>query len=199
MKTASFLNTVKVIFPFLIAILLIALPTYIVAKQPQSYNPLTQVLFDLLLLAASVWFGITFSSKEARKNATDRWLPAAETACNELLTMSATADRMYLKQAKVCKSIEPLFSDIPLDNLAPVIKHVVKMHCEDCADNLENLKNHIENSFRNWEVFINNNCDVGECEYIHERLNERKETLTTSLYKDFSEVASQCTTYRDSA
>jgi len=49
MKTIFSLSTMKVVFSFLVVILLIALPTYLVAVQPQSYHPLTQVLFDLLL------------------------------------------------------------------------------------------------------------------------------------------------------
>ena len=179
-------NTVKTFFSFAIIIALITLPTFILSERPQFYNPLTQVLFDLLLFAASLWFAFTISNKEAKKNATDKWLPAAETACNELLTMSTTTERMRLSQAKSCESLQLVFPDIPAEKLAPV-KQFFESHCGQCRGNLTDLKNHVENSFRNWEVFITKNCEQAECQTIRSRLRERRNELDAAIQKEFLE------------
>ena len=139
---------------------------------------------------ASLWFAVTISGKEARKAVTDKWLPAAETACNELLTIGATIERMRHRQIKTCEAIELVFPGVPPKELAP-IRQIIRVRCDDCAGILGSLKDHVENSFRNWEVFINNNCEQDECEYIHSRLAERRYMLEVAIQGISSEAILQ--------
>jgi hypothetical protein len=173
---------------FTIAFLLIALPTIIVAAAPQSYTPLTQVLFDILLLGVSIWIGKLLSDEEVARAATAKWLPAAEMVCNELLTMSATTERLCRKQSSLRESIHEVFPSMPKDTLSP-IERFVHVRCGHCSEGLENLKNHIENSFNNWALFININCDEQECQKIFERLKKRREELFTAVERDFPNSA----------
>jgi len=180
-KVRIFSSTAKVISVF---VLLIALSVYLVTRHPQYYNQLAQVLFDMLLLGVSLWAGITFSREEAEKNATDRWLPAAEGACYELLTMSATVERMRLRQEKVCQSMKQFFpSDSSTDGAVP-IQHVAKMRCEECAENLRTLQNHVENSIKSWHLFIEYNC-AEWCQPIKERLGDRRKELAQNNQAGF--------------
>ena len=166
----------KMSFSFLVVLALIAIPTYILATYPQYYNQLTQVLFDILLFGASIWFASTIDTKKAEKIATSKWLPRAEGSCNELLAMSANIESMRAKQVNTCESIEKIFPGISEKQVAPVI-HFMKTRCEECAVNFKNLRNHLDNSVKGWEAFIEENCEEGECQRITMRLGKTRQTF----------------------
>lgn len=182
----------RTFFSFLIVLVLLVVPTYIVLYHPQYHNALAQVLFDLLLFAASLWFAVNISTREAEKEATSRWLPAAETACNELLTMIATIATMRSKHVNACESVGKIFPNVPAEQLEPVV-YFMKTRCGECAANLGSIRNHVENSFRNWEVFIVNNCEESQCEHIHSRLEKTKSELGLSTQGNSVEATSQDT------
>lgn len=169
---------------FVVAFLLIVLPTIIVAARPQSYTALTQVLFDVLLMLVSIWIGKLLSDEDVAKAATEKWLPAAEMVCNELLTMSATTERLCRKQSSLRETLQDVFPSMPRDTLNP-IERFVHVRCGHCSEGLENLKNHIENSYNNWALFINVNCEEEECQKIHERLRKRRDELFLAVERDF--------------
>jgi hypothetical protein len=174
--------SMRVIISALLIAICIGVPTYLVAKTPDAFNPLAQVLFSILLTGASIWFGISLNDRQARKEAARQWLPAAETACKQLLTISNTAERMRLTQATACNSIEPLLPK--LDASLP-IKQMVEVQCRETAEKLATLRDHVDNAVSHWEVFIANNCEKGECDAISFRIGQVRTALETKLKQDF--------------
>jgi len=174
--------SMRVIISALLIAVCILVPVYLVANNPQAFNPLAQVLFSILLTGASVWFGISLNEKQARKEAAGRWLPAAETACKQLLTISNTAERMRLTQATACNSIEPL---LPKLEASLSIKQMVDVQCRETAEKLATLRDHVDSAVSHWEVFIANNCEKGECDAISFRIGQVRTTLDAKLKQDF--------------
>jgi len=172
----------RVILSALLIIVCILVPTYLAANTPQAFNPLAQVLFSIVLTGASVWFGISLNDKNARKEAARQWLPAAETACKQLLTISNTAERMRLTQETACNSIEPLLPK--LETSLPV-KQMVDVQCRETAEKLATLRDHIDSAVSHWEVFIASNCEKGECDAISVRIGQVRTTLEAKLKQDF--------------
>jgi len=174
--------SMRVIISALLIIVCIAVPSYLVVQTPQAFNPLAQVLFSILLTGASIWFGISLNDRQARKEAARQWLPAAETACKQLLTISNTAERMRLTQATACNSIEPLLPK--LETSLPV-KQMVDVQCRETAEKLATLRDHVDSAVSHWEVFIANNCEKGECDAISFRIGQVRTTLEAKLKQDF--------------
>jgi len=181
---AFFFSNKKLTILIILVVVSIAFPTAIVWIAPDSYDARAEVLFDIILAAASIWIGDIMRKEQAEKHATDKWIPAAESACKALLAMSATIERMRLKQAKACESLEPILSNIPAEKLTPV-KTVIKLRCDACSENLSNLRFHIDNSFSDWDAFIETNCDDEVCEGVHRRLDEKRQELAAIMKKDF--------------
>jgi hypothetical protein len=159
---------------------LIAIPSYLMSKSPALYNVPTQIMFSIFLTVASTWFGISVNNKRARHEATAKWLPAAETACKQLLTLSATAERMRRTQARACDTIDPIIADGDSKAMNPV-KALIRLQCQETSEKLANLRDHIENAFSLWQVFIGTNCEGDECALIDARLQERRQQLFSQI------------------
>jgi hypothetical protein len=128
--------------------------------------------------------GLARNTKEIERRVTGKWIPAAEMVSNELLTMTATIERMCRKQSNVSQSLKKRFPNTPDDTMAP-IEDFIGSRCGYCSEKLEDLKNHIENSCLNWDVFIGANGEQSEVDSIRERLKERKTTLFAAIERDF--------------
>ncbi len=70
----------------LVAAALIAPPIYL-AKNPQDYTPLVQVLISIFLFLLAYWVGYTREVEKAAQRANDRWLPQAESVTFRLMTL----------------------------------------------------------------------------------------------------------------
>lgn len=160
----------------LLVLVSIAVPSYLMSQTPASYNVPTQIMFSVFLTAASTWFGISVNNKRARHDATAKWLPAAETACKQLLTLSATAERMKRTQTQACDTIDPVISDGDPKTMKP-LKALIGLQCRETSEKLATLRDHIENSISHWQVFIGTNCEGSECALIDARLQECRHQL----------------------
>jgi len=176
-------NKMKSFVSLIVIAACLGIPIYILLERPQDFNPLVQFLVSLLLTAASIWFGVSVNNRAARKEAAKAWLPAAETACKQLLTISATAARMRATEAQSCKSLEPLLPTGGTD--CKPIKQLLEIQCRETSEKLAMLKDHIDNAVSHWEVFIGNNCDRGECEDIFTRIDTERQKLSNELATDF--------------
>lgn len=164
----------------LIALALIAVPSYLLSKNPASYNAPTQIMFSLFLAATSTWLGISVNNKRARRDATAKWLPAAETACKQLLTLSSTAERMKRTQAQTCNAIDPILSGVD-ENTSKPLKAFMGLQCRETSEKLATLRDHIENSISHWQVFIGSNCEGDECRLIDARLQDCRQHLFSQI------------------
>ena len=157
MKTFDFLTGKYGKYSWILALAFIFVPVLLVAFVPSVYNPLAQVLFSFMLFAASLWLGVSISTKEAEQRATSIWLASAESACRELLTMSETAKRLRRRQGAVCQFIDKIVpSNAPQQQES--VKNLLSMRCGECAFDIATLQNHMDNIYANWSVFINSNC-----------------------------------------
>jgi hypothetical protein len=184
LRRILFAGWFKLVVGAILIAILIGFPTAIVWGNSSFYNPLTQVLFDFLLLGVSVWFGAVMSNEQAKKQATEKWIPAAESACKALLTMEALIERRRRKRAKVHQELEPFIREIPTES---PVESVLKMRCSECSESLSSLKLQIKNSLSTWDVFIETNCEDQVCEAIQKRLDETKKWLSAALEEDFGE------------
>jgi hypothetical protein len=164
----------------ILVLALIGIPSYLMSKNPALYNVPTEIMFSVFLTAASTWLGISVNNKHARHDATAKWLPAAETACKQLLTLSATAERMKRTQAQVCDTIDPIISDGDQQAMKP-LKALIQLQCRETSEKLATLRDHIENSFSLWQVFIGTNCEGNECALIDERLQACRQQLFSQI------------------
>lgn len=164
------------VLSILIVLMLIVIPCYLIVKRPGEYNVVSQVLFSVLLCGASAWFGISVNSERARKEATAKWVPAAETACKQLLTMSAGVERMKQTLEESCKRMEPVLPALDEKELSG-LKCLVEMQCKETCEKLATLRDHVESAVSHWEVFIGANCEGAECERIEERIRKYREQL----------------------
>ncbi len=133
------------IYAWIPCMIFVLLPVFLVAFVPNSYNSLVQVIFDIMIFGASLWFGISVSTKEAEKRATDKWLVAAANACMELAAMRESVKRKGVEQDALCNSIDEIVPGIPQTKLISM-KRLVGRNCRhNCAVQRADLQNHIEN------------------------------------------------------
>jgi len=168
-----FLFSMKTLIAFVGIVVSLALPVWLVINRPADYNPLAQVLFSIMLAGFSVWLGVAFASKDASKDAAGRWLPAAEAAVKQLITISATVDRMRYVQRLACDSQE-----------AAPSRRVFETQCRENSEKLATIRDMIDNATATWEIFIANNCEKTQCDDIGRRIEITKKRLSADLARD---------------
>ena len=188
MMKRIFSKNVQLIVASICIITIFAISLGLVILYPDSYNPLTQIMLDFMLLIMAAWLGNTWSTEEAKKNALEKWVPMAETASKDLLVMNMTVKRLQHKQGNVCQAMKPIFDKIPEERIS-LVTTVLEMRCNECTDDLETLRLLINNSFSNWDAFIETNCEENVCEQIHKRLDEKRKELEESPLIASSRVA----------
>jgi hypothetical protein len=173
-------ENMNTLFSAIVVLVLVLVPTYLMSQRPESYSAPVQLMFSVFLTAASTWFGVSINNKRARREATGKWLPAAETACKTLLTLSVTAERMKRTQAQACSAIEPVVADSDQNVVKPV-KALIDLQCRETAEKLATLRDHIENAISTWQLFIGTNCEGEECALIDERLQVCRQQLFSQI------------------
>jgi len=144
---------------------------YIINEKPNYYNPLVDMLFKVFIAAFSISTGLAINEKRIRRNETNRWMPAAESACKELITISKTANRLKNYQGTLCNQMEMLLGSNISFEATNALKALLRNRCDSCSNGLANIKNHLDKAAEDWRLFLTANCDKGECEKIEERLN----------------------------
>lgn len=170
----------KTIILALAVIALVAFPYFILYHNQALFNPLVGALLDVLLALTSVALGVCYSIKKARREGTSKWLPAAEAACNNLLTISYDAERMRRKQNRWCSKASPILGSLSGEDKIK-IEFCFSTQCEEIAEDLASIRAYIDNAYEQWKSFIRENCDDGECEIINANLEFRTVTLKASL------------------
>jgi hypothetical protein len=144
----------------------------ILSQQQGYYNESTQVLLNIILTATSIWAGIFWNTKQAEKHATDKWMPAAESALKSLHVMKAIIERRQKKRGQEVeggKVFEPFLKnggDVTSANA------FLNFRCGECNESLIALKLQIMNSLKSWSVFLDTNCDKQDCNDVNCRVTE---------------------------
>lgn len=155
----------------LAVVLLVILPTVVYQFTSVKYNDLTNILFNVLLCVVSVWLSMLLQKPAAQREARKYWLPFAESACNDLVTIGAAAERMRRHQRIYCGKIKSLIAPAEQKRLEPVLA-LVDAQCSGAAEKLSALRDQIRGARRDWEGFIRNHCEGTECALIQQRLDE---------------------------
>ncbi len=180
-------NQMKTIIFGILSIAIIGISCYVVAQKPGWNNPLTNMLFSVLLAFTSIIVGSSINENKIRREGTNRWMPAAESACKELITISYTISKLQNIQSNLCKQLEG-FLPSKDDGGSTPLKTILENKCQNCCSELTTIKNHVDKSIEDWEVFLSNNCEEGECEQIFSRLNITKDRLKINFERCVPEV-----------
>ena len=139
---------------FGVAIILIVVVNLILSMQKGFYNESTQVLFNIFLTAVSVCAGIFYSNKKAEKDATEKWMPAAEAALKSLYVLKTIIERRQEKRGQEVeggKVFEPFLKnsgDVTAANA------FLNYRCGECNETLLSLKLQIMSGIKSWGVFF---------------------------------------------
>lgn len=130
---------------------------------------LASVLYNAFLTAWSVMASYIFARPIAARDAKRQWLPFAETACNSLITIGYSAERMRKQQARRCDKFKCALPAEQAESMKPLLA-IVSAQCEDAAERLASVRDQVGDARKAWEAFIRQHCENPECEAIAERL-----------------------------
>jgi hypothetical protein len=163
----------------LVATALIAPPIYL-AKNPQDYTPLVQVLISIFLFLLAYWVGFTREVEKAAQRANDRWLPQAESVTFRLMTLRTNVCGFSRSTKSSCSNAACDLPELKKDEMRAV-KIKMKADCEASSQRLDDIAHQLEDAIEDWRRFIIANCAGDECQRIWEALLRREERLERQL------------------
>ena len=171
-----------VVFVILVGVV-VAIPVVIYELTDTDRSVAIDVLFNVLLTFAGAVVAFTLQQPAAERRARKQWLPFAESACVDLVTIGAEAERMRRVQRSYCGSIRSLLPEEQVEQLAPIVA-LVDQHCQGAAEKLVSVRDRLGKARRDWEGFIRNHCDGPECEVIDSRIAEVELELYETMNKE---------------
>jgi hypothetical protein len=166
----------------LVLLLLVGLvmPTATMAWFPEQYNALTAFLLSVGLSAISIWTSYDIASWSGQMTADKKWLPAAEGACNRLLTLRCHVKKFERRLLDTCcQSTTQLPELNQPENRATKI--FVDQQCNNGATQLADIANQLDSAYQDWDRFIRQNCQEGECDGIFKALNQTRMRLEREI------------------
>lgn len=157
----------------------IGAPIYL-AVRPDDFTPIVQVLFSLFLFLLAFWLGYTKETERATRQASDKWLPQAESVIYRLLTLHNNVKR-FASTAKT--SCDKTKCDLPeLENEEmKAVRIKIQTDCEATSQRLTDIAFQLEDAVEDWRRFIAANCTGDECSRIFEAIQERRERLEEEM------------------
>lgn len=157
----------------LAAIGVAAFSFYLVKNQPAELSPTASLLLDILLaafsIAGSVIITLIISGNASHKT----WLPAAESACQSLLSVAASVGRLIKAQRSACDSNSWIAQYCTSSN-APLIEKSLTDRCNEMERHLQSVQDQVGTSLQTWLLFIGQHCTGTECQAIAGRLEDRR-------------------------
>ena len=163
----------------LVAAAFIAPPIYL-AKNPDDYTPLVQVLISIFLFLLAYWVGFTKEAEKAAQRANDRWLPQAESVVFRLMTLRTNVCGFSRTTKSSCSNASCDLPELQKDELRAV-RIKMKSDCEASSQRLDDIAHQLEDAIEDWRRFIIANCAGDECQRIWEALVRREERLEREL------------------
>ena len=102
-----------------------------------------------------------------------------EFATSAGMHISAGCSHFVTRKADL-SAIEPVIADGDQKVLKPV-KALIDLQCQETAEKLATLRDHIENAVSTWQVFIGTNCEGEECALIDQRLAGCRQQLFSQI------------------
>ena len=93
-----------------------------------------------------------------------------ERACDHLLNLRYTIKRFQGVIAGSCYDLQTHAAQLD----EPQIRLFVTQQCSSSASTFCDLANHLESAYADWDRFIRQNCQGGECDVIFDNLRAAK-------------------------
>jgi hypothetical protein len=151
-------------------------PPIYLAKRPQDYTPLVQVLVSIFLFLLAYWIGYTKEAEAAARRANDRWLPQAESVIYRLMTLRTNVRGFSLSTKSSCSSASCDLPELEKPELKAV-KIKMKADCQASSQRLDDIAHQLEDAIEDWRRFIIANCRGEECARIWDALIAREQRL----------------------
>lgn len=178
---------------WLAVIAMVCIPSYLLFKHPDSYNPLVQFLFSVGLCWASIQASAVQAKASGESEANRRWLPQAEGVCDRLITLKYALKSFWLDTKHRCNNIGTQLPEL-LDPKNNSIRAIIECQCSDSAHRIEDFINQLDSAVSDWHRFIRENCKEGECETIFDSLDKLNDRLHTSFEEAQKTAATGCHT-----
>lgn len=164
---------------------LIAIITFVVSPiylgvRPQDFTPLVQVLFSLFIFLMAFWIGFTKETEKATRQASDKWLPQAESVIYRLLTLHNNVKRFAGTAKNSCDKTKCDLPELEKEEMKAV-KIKIQTDCEATSQRLTDIAFQLEDAIEDWRRFISANCAGDECSRIFEAITERQDKLDQEL------------------
>jgi len=165
------------VFWALLVLALIGIPSYLVSKDPENWNALSEMLFQVTTALLSVFIGYRLSKISSEKSVTRKWLRPAQAACNQIKVMENQTQRLRNTRKTTCDELQEFLKDLDDSKRQPIEK-IVTTKCEGCKARLADLQDHLSNAYETWRIFIHENCEkIVECDDIDVELAKFAKSL----------------------
>lgn len=165
---------------WLLSAIMLLVPSVLILKYPEMYNPLAAFLVSVGLAALPAWASHVQTRASIEKSANQRWLPSAEIACDHLLNLCYTIKRFQRAMASSCGELRRQVAQLDDPQNLP-IKLFIGQQCDNSASRFGDIANQLESAFAAWTGFIRLNCQDGECEVIFNNLRILRARLEQEL------------------
>ena len=150
-------------------------PIYL-ALRPNDFTPLVQILFSLFLFLMAFWIGFTKETERATRQASDKWLPQAESVIYRLLTLHNNVKRFADTAKNSCNKTKCDLPELEKEEMRAV-KIKIQTDCESTSQRLTDIAFQLEDATEDWRRFIAANCTGDECSRIFDAIQERRSQL----------------------
>ena len=157
------------------AIVFVFSPIYL-ALRPNDFTPLVQILFSLFLFLMAFWIGFTKETERATRQASDKWLPQAESVIYRLLTLHNNVKRFADTAKNSCNKTKCDLPELEKEEMRAV-KIKIQTDCESTSQRLTDIAFQLEDATEDWRRFIAANCTGDECSRIFDAIQERRSQL----------------------
>ena len=161
------------------AIVFVFAPIYL-THRPNDFTPLVQVLFSLFLFLMAFWIGFTKETERATRQASDKWLPQAESVIYRLLTLHNNVKRFADTAKNSCNKTKCDLPELEKDEMRAV-KIKIQTDCESTSQRLTDIAFQLEDATEDWRRFIAANCTGDECSRIFDAIQERRAQLEQEI------------------
>src|SRR5690606_23100917 len=147
---------------------------------PNDYTPIVQVLFSLFLFLLAFWLGYTKETERATRQASDKWLPQAESVIYRLLTLHNNVKRFASTAKNSCNKTKCDLPELEKEEMKAV-RIKIQTDCEATSQRLTDIAFQLEDAVEDWRRFIAANCNGDECSRIFDAIQERRERLEQEI------------------
>lgn len=167
------------IIPIIIlAAVILSVCLWEIFSNPTQVKWTLQVLVVLTVAVISISSSLMFAASKneqaivnARREETEKWLPAAESAYKGLMNIQYALGVLKENHGGWCKDLPSVFPSIEKTSMKGMKKYVGGK-CENVMQKLDAVDINLASAMSNWDAYISQNCTDEQCTLIYKRINE---------------------------